>query len=186
VLFRSVLGTDVNVDAFGADCEFRQLDLENAHQTSAFRSEFSEKFDAVLCVEVIEHVENPWQLVREATLLAKPGGLVLISTPNVGSWYSRLRFFLNGKFPFFCKEDSRRYGHIHAVTWTELELMCEAAGLQVERISSAGTLPRLWLNGSLLTQLTNILGFCGSFFMRGNWRGLCIIAVARNKDTERE
>lgn len=178
-----VLSVDADADVFQAGTEFRQLDMENTEQAAEFRAEFSEKFDAVICVEVIEHVENPWQLVRNLAELARPSGVVLISTPNVGSWYSRLRFFLNGKFPFFYKADSES-GHIHAVTETELELMLQRAGLRVEQIASAGDLPRLWLSGSLLTQLTNLLGFFGSFFMRGSWRGLCIIATARKNKSE--
>ena len=176
-----VLSTDMNGEEFQAETEFRQLDLNNAEQMAEFCNEFaadSKKFAAVLCAEVIEHMENPWQLARDAASLARPGGVVLISTPNIGSWYSRLRFFLNGKFPFFYKEDSE-YGHIHALTQTELELICQQAGLEVEKFLPAGTLPRLWLNGSMLTQMTNLLGFFGSFFMRGMWRGFSIIAVAR-------
>lgn len=176
-----VLSTDMNKEGFQGETEFRQLDLSNTEQMAEFCAEFSnvsKKFDAVLCVEVIEHMENPWQLVRDIASLARPGGIVLISTPNIGSWYSRGRFFLNGKFPFFYKEDSE-YGHIHALSQTELELICHQAGLQVEKFMPGGTLPRLWLSGSILTQVTNLLGFFGSFFMRGIWNGLCIIVVAR-------
>ncbi len=178
-----ILGVDMNSEAFQAELPFRQLDLENHNQVSEFCSEFSDdgkKFDAVVCAEVIEHVENPWQLMRDIASLVRPGGVVLLSTPNIGSWYSRLRFFISGKFPFFHKSDSE-YGHIHALTETELELITQQALLDVEKIIPAGHLPRLWLSGSILTQLTNLLGFFGSFFMRGTWRGFCVIVIARKK-----
>jgi len=178
-----VLSVDENNEGvFQAQTPFRQLDLENARQMAEFCEEFAGRFDAVICAEVIEHVENPWLLVRNIASLLAPGGVVIISTPNIGSWYSRLRFFLNGKFPFFYQADAE-YGHIHALSETELELICARAGLEVQSITPAGHLPRLWLSGGLLTQLTNLLGFLGSFFMQGQWRGLCLIATARKEHT---
>ncbi len=49
-------------------------------------------FDAVDLVEVIEHIENQPQLIREIHRVLRPGGRVLISTPNILNMVSRLRF----------------------------------------------------------------------------------------------
>lgn len=43
----------------------------------------SASFDGVDLVEVIEHIENQPQLVREINRVLKPGGMLLVSTPNV-------------------------------------------------------------------------------------------------------
>ena len=53
-------------------------------------------FDAVDLVEVIEHIENQAQLIREIWRVLKPGGRVLISTPNVLNVFSRVRFLFTG------------------------------------------------------------------------------------------
>lgn len=56
----------------------------------------SESFDAVELVEVIEHIENQPQLIREIARVLRPGGVVLISTPNVLNVFSRIRFVFTG------------------------------------------------------------------------------------------
>lgn len=39
------------------------------------------KFDAVICTEVIEHVDNPFLVADELYRITKPGGKIYISTP---------------------------------------------------------------------------------------------------------
>ena len=53
-------------------------------------------FDAVNLVEVIEHIENQPQLIREFARVLKPDGRLLISTPNILNVHSRLRFLFTG------------------------------------------------------------------------------------------
>lgn len=53
-------------------------------------------FDLVTCSEVIEHVENPRRLVREARRVLKPGGVLVLTTPNVLNANSRLRYLVSG------------------------------------------------------------------------------------------
>jgi SAM-dependent methyltransferase len=47
-------------------------------------------------VEVIEHIENQPQLIREIQRVLKPGGVVVITTPNILNVMSRLRFLFTG------------------------------------------------------------------------------------------
>src|SRR5215475_10495446 len=63
---------------------------------NAFLPFQSASFDAVDLVEVIEHIENQAQLIREIARVLKPDGVVLISTPNVLNVMSRVRFLFTG------------------------------------------------------------------------------------------
>lgn len=41
-----------------------------------------ETFDNVFCIEVLEHVHNPWNAISEIRRVLKPGGVLTISVPN--------------------------------------------------------------------------------------------------------
>lgn len=56
--------------------EFRQM------AASSLGSLASESFDCVVTFQVIEHIRNDAAFVREIERLLKPGGLLILSTPN--------------------------------------------------------------------------------------------------------
>src|SRR5688572_21304377 len=87
---------------------------------SGIAASVDQTFDAACCLEVIEHVENPWNLLREIYSVVKPGGYLLLSTPNVTSFLSRATFALTGRFHQF-EESDLSYGHINPVSAFELE-----------------------------------------------------------------
>jgi SAM-dependent methyltransferase len=53
-------------------------------------------FELVTCSEVVEHLENYRALLREAYRVAKPGGLLIVTTPNVLNVNSRVRYLWSG------------------------------------------------------------------------------------------
>jgi SAM-dependent methyltransferase len=57
--------------------------------------------DVVAAVETIEHLENPRSFVRELTRLTKPGGWVLVTTPNQLSLLSKLTLVFRNEFNAF-------------------------------------------------------------------------------------
>lgn len=59
------------------------------------------RFALVTMIEIIEHVANPTGLVRLACDALKPGGWMLITSPNIYSLRARMRFLITGGFPFF-------------------------------------------------------------------------------------
>ncbi len=69
-------------------------------------------FDVVYSGEVIEHLYNPDNMVKELNRIMKLGGYCLITTPNMNSWISRL-FFPFGMQPinYECSTVSIAYGY---------------------------------------------------------------------------
>jgi len=175
-----VYSVDIDQEKFRARTEFERLNFDNPGDISSFVRKHRESFDLVLGIEVIEHIENPWQLIRDLRDLVKLGGWILISTPNITSWFSRVNFFFKGHFHQF-EDTDRHYGHISPISVDELKLICERSGLLIEEIVPGGWLPRLWLNRSPKALLFNLFGFIGSFFMKGAWDGWCLIALIKKQ-----
>ena len=53
-------------------------------------------YDFAVSIEVLEHLENHAAFFREVVRVTKPGGLIILTTPNVLSIQSRLHYFLYG------------------------------------------------------------------------------------------
>jgi SAM-dependent methyltransferase len=57
--------------------------------------------DVVVSIETIEHLENPRALFRELVRAARPGGLLLVTTPNQLSVLSKLSFLVKDRHAHF-------------------------------------------------------------------------------------
>lgn len=80
-----VLGIDVcEENILAAQLHAKKVGLEQIEYkcTSIEELEKKNKYDVILCMEVIEHVDNLAFFVEESVHLLKPGGLIFISTLN--------------------------------------------------------------------------------------------------------
>ncbi|MBD3373775.1 methyltransferase domain-containing protein [candidate division KSB1 bacterium] len=59
-----------------------------------------QQFDGILLLDVIEHIWKAKELLKQITDLLKPGGFLLLSTPNVAALNKRCRVFFKGEPPF--------------------------------------------------------------------------------------
>lgn len=73
-----------------------------------------ENYDLIIMVEVMEHLFDPEEAVKRFLPLLKPGGQILLSTPNVVHLYIRLKFLL-GIFEYQ-EETVINKSHIHFFT----------------------------------------------------------------------
>ena len=90
------LGFRVTATDYGAPPPMAGVDRVAGVDLNSFLPFRSATFAAVNVVEVIEHIENQPQLIREIARVLKPNGIVLISTPNILNVMSRVRFLFTG------------------------------------------------------------------------------------------
>lgn len=137
--FTTYVGADVvRHPGFPDSVRFVEVDLDRG------RVGLADGFaDVVVCVETIEHVENPRALVRELTRLARPGGAIIITTPNQLSLHSKLGVLLRNEFPHFQAAPGLYPAHITALLTIDLERMLQEVGLADIQVlySSSGRVP---------------------------------------------
>jgi SAM-dependent methyltransferase len=127
-----------------------------------------ESFDAVVAVEVVEHVEDQFAFLREMARIAKPGGLVVLTTPNVLNANSRLRTLFSGfpvlydPLPLDVHDPRHLGGHIHPVTPYYLAYAAIRAGLLEPTFHP----DRTKKSAVVLTILLAPLFLAGSVFLR--------------------
>ena len=103
----------------------------------AFTLEFPEPFDLVIITEIIEHVAHPDEFLAQVARLTRPGGYVLLSTPNG-------EYFLSDRPRFSDTADASQYeamqfqpdasGHIFLLHMDEVAPLAQAAGLTVREV----------------------------------------------------
>lgn len=94
-----------------------------------FRNSF---FNAVTCLDVIEHIKDPAGLIEEIYRVVKRGGDLILSAPNIRFSDHLLELFIRGHFPK-TSEDKTAYdgGHIHYFTFSDLKLILNQVGFKV-------------------------------------------------------
>lgn len=102
-------------------------------------------FDYVVSVEGIEHFESPWRFIKEICRVLKPGGTMLISTPNTLSVNARLKYLISGYFPRFktlMKEPERLFNtgaddaHICPIYYWQLYYFLTTSDMQLLEVSA--------------------------------------------------
>ena len=113
---------------------------------------FRECFDVVLITEIIEHVAHPDQFLAKVAGLVKPGGFVVMTTPNGA--YIRHGLPKFSDFPDPSVFESEQFkpnadGHIFLLHVDEIEPLAHKAGLIVEEIRLS---TNLLTNGHVKTE----------------------------------
>jgi 2-polyprenyl-3-methyl-5-hydroxy-6-metoxy-1,4-benzoquinol methylase len=98
--FARAIGLDaVHYPALPSDVTFVKADLDARLPLD------DAAVDVAAAVEVIEHLENPRALVRELARITRPGGWIVVTTPNQLSGLSLLTLLVKGRFSAFQERD---------------------------------------------------------------------------------
>jgi 2-polyprenyl-3-methyl-5-hydroxy-6-metoxy-1,4-benzoquinol methylase len=118
-------------------CEAAEQAVGEGRVTNALFEEapgFGEGFDAVTMWDVLEHVLDPSDFVERAIALLRPGGLLVICTPDEESLLARtgraLYRMSAGRYSYPARALHPRY-HTYFFSGTSLERLAGRLGLQV-------------------------------------------------------
>jgi 2-polyprenyl-6-hydroxyphenyl methylase/3-demethylubiquinone-9 3-methyltransferase len=105
---------------------------------NAFDLKFPSPFDAVLITEIIEHVAHPDEFLLNTARLVKPGGYIVMTTPNGGYFQNPLPKF--SECPDPAVYESAQFkpnsdGHIFLLHSDEIQSLASHAGLEVEKLA---------------------------------------------------
>jgi 2-polyprenyl-3-methyl-5-hydroxy-6-metoxy-1,4-benzoquinol methylase len=98
----------------------------------------SQSFDALILSEVLEHLVDPWAVLRKLRPLMKPGALVFASTPNI-SHYKVVLMLLRGQFRLTDKGVTDRT-HLRWFTPQTFREMFKSCGYCVYQVRSLSPL----------------------------------------------
>jgi ubiquinone/menaquinone biosynthesis C-methylase UbiE len=104
-------------------------------------------FDFIVCVEGLEHIENPANAMREFARILKENGTLIVSVPNIMNVEERLKWLFNGYTSHFkplseevLDDIEREYGgmkeialHVNPIGYSEVRFLLEKNGFQIEK-----------------------------------------------------
>ena len=91
------------------------------------------RFDVLIAGDVLEHLADPWTVLRRFAEIVEPGGTVVVSLPNVRHWETVFAIAVQGRFP------RRNEGvfdrtHLRWFTLHDAWSLVDQAGLEVEAV----------------------------------------------------
>ena len=94
----------------------------------------ADRFDFIVCADVLEHLLEHAYILRQLRALLKPGGCLVASLPNSGNFYFRL-VVLSGNFP---QEEKGLFDrtHVHFHTWAGWAQLFGNAGYTMELVNA--------------------------------------------------
>lgn len=99
--FQQLLGDQLRYGAYG--------DIDYICDATAIPVD-DKTFDVILCTEVMEHIAEPIELIREFSRLLKPGGCLLLTAPLGSGIHQEPHHYYGGFTPFWYERFLREYG----------------------------------------------------------------------------
>ena len=93
---------------------------------------FQERFDVIVCADVLEHLRDPLTVLHRLTQCLTPGGIVVISVPNIAHMAIRL-MLLFGYFEYMDRGTLDRT-HLRFFTLRSFKHFLQEGGVRVDRL----------------------------------------------------
>ncbi len=124
------VGIDIDKEAISI-AEKKNLDLVFAGNVEKDKMPFPEKeFDCIIMADILEHLYNPWEILKKMTSYLKDDGYMLLSIPNIKHYSILARLVLYDEWSY-CEAGILDNTHIRFFTMKETKRMLDGAGLKI-------------------------------------------------------
>ncbi len=134
----TIVGIELDPEAARAAEQFCERVLVGDVETMELPLEPG-SFDVVLCGDLIEHLRDPVAALARLRLFLRPGGRVVLSTPNIANWAIRLSL-LGGRWRYTDRGILDRT-HTHLFTRATLDEALHRAGYEHVEIDFSVPVP---------------------------------------------
>lgn len=141
----SVTGLDLKPERFETAVDSEGLRVERVDFETERLPLEDGAYDAVIFNEVFEHLRiNPIFTLREVHRVLRPGGILMLSTPNLRSWKGWYFFAIKGRLaPEIYGEYDKlgkvgHMGHVRVYSVGEVKTFLERIGFHVETVIHRG------------------------------------------------
>jgi SAM-dependent methyltransferase len=149
-----VSGCDLYPQIFDAESiEIKQGDLDSRLPYE------DESFEYVVCIEGLEHIENPANAIREFSRILRRGGTLVVSVPNIMNIEERLKWLFAGYTSHFKPLSaetrgviSKEYGgmeevalHVNPISYSEIRYLLELNGFRLESVHVDQKKKKTWV-----------------------------------------
>jgi SAM-dependent methyltransferase len=155
--FEKIVGIEINEEmAERARAFYDQLvigDVEKIHLP--FEKEY---FDCILYGDVLEHLVNPWRVLKDQHAVLKKGGTIICSIPNVRNYRILNNLIFRGRWEY-ADDGILDRSHLRFFTLDSIRGMLKEAGYEIEDLTkrSSGAHWVKWIHRLLGSRLIEFL-----------------------------
>jgi 2-polyprenyl-3-methyl-5-hydroxy-6-metoxy-1,4-benzoquinol methylase len=91
------------------------------------------QFDAITLLEVIEHLQQPLDVLRECRRILRPGGILLIGTGNAASWSMAA---MGARWEYL--DIAKHGGHVSFFNPGSIATLAQRSGFAVKAVRTSG------------------------------------------------
>ncbi len=140
-LYKELTGIDI-VEAGVELSRKKGFDAQVVDLNAGFLPFPDQHFDGITFLAVLEHIFDPYSVIREIRRVLRPGGILVIDVPNVASVTNRARILL-GRIPVTSHDSGWDGGHLHYFTKHALDRFLRDEGFEILERKTTGGLSQL-------------------------------------------
>jgi 2-polyprenyl-3-methyl-5-hydroxy-6-metoxy-1,4-benzoquinol methylase len=166
-----VLGTDIQPERFQVAIDSHGLIINKVDIETTKLPFHDDKFDGALFNEVFEHLRiHPIKTLQQVYRVIKPGGVLLLSTPNLTSLSGWFNLIVKNKAPgdiyseYEKLEKLGHMGHVREYTPVEICSLLEKIGFQIMEVIYRGSYAEVSWKGHIIRYMLAIVPRLRPFF----------------------